>query len=247
MTIQAHGLDLDEWGAQGVMASVDVFYQGILAPYLHVKPSLSWPEVCETVWNLIKLLVTPEITRRQLAEGWMDIYHLFLVFTQMFEKILDRVVQRLLLAQFPLWVQEGDLDTGYAFMNKADETFQLLTHQDPHYEDFHQFLDRSVQRALHPKIKGYAPRGNQTNDRLPCGFTQKKTNAPEHCGNQTPGHTSSTSPSEGHNKPPANRHATSGNCGPFCTDAHRTEVEEPAPDTDTMIVDSNGADGPTDM
>ncbi|KAJ2790178.1 hypothetical protein H4R20_007055, partial [Coemansia guatemalensis] len=87
MTIQAHGLDLDEWGTQGVMASVDVFYRGILAPYLHVKPSLLWPEVCEAVWDLIKPLVTPEITRRQLAEGWMDIYRPFLVFTQMFEKM----------------------------------------------------------------------------------------------------------------------------------------------------------------
>ncbi|KAJ2802060.1 hypothetical protein H4R20_003427, partial [Coemansia guatemalensis] len=86
-TIQAHSLDLDEWGAQGVMASVDVFYRGILAPYLHMKPSLSWPEVCETVWDLIKPLVTPEIAWRQLAEGQMDIYRPFLVFTQMFEKM----------------------------------------------------------------------------------------------------------------------------------------------------------------
>ncbi|KAJ2803386.1 hypothetical protein H4R20_002919 [Coemansia guatemalensis] len=131
-TVQAHGLDLDSWGAQAVMASVDTFYRGVLAPYLHVKLAPLWREVCAIVGDMIKPLVTPEIARRQLAEGRMDIYRPFLVFTQMFEKMhmlanipkgspeartyflcsLDRVVQRLLLNQFPTWIREGNLDAG---------------------------------------------------------------------------------------------------------------------------------------
>ncbi|KAJ2809219.1 hypothetical protein H4R20_000283 [Coemansia guatemalensis] len=155
MTVQAHGLDLDIWGVQAVMASVDTFYRGVLAPHLHVKPTPTWKEVRNIVWDLIKLLVTPEIACHQLAEGRMDIYHLFLVFTQVFEKMhmlaaisknseevrsyflgsLDQVVKGMLLSQFPLWVQDGDLDASYKFINKADMTFQVLTHGDPHYED----------------------------------------------------------------------------------------------------------------
>ncbi|KAJ2807135.1 hypothetical protein H4R20_001404 [Coemansia guatemalensis] len=141
-TVQAHGLDLDIWGAQAVMASVDMFYRGVLVPHLHVKPSLTWKEVCNIVWDLIKPLVAPEIARCQLAEGRMDIYRPFLVFTQVFKKMrmlaaiskdseearsyflgsLDQVVKGMLLSQFPLWVRDSDLDAGYEFVNKVDTT-----------------------------------------------------------------------------------------------------------------------------
>ncbi|KAJ2808559.1 hypothetical protein H4R20_000819 [Coemansia guatemalensis] len=216
MMIQAHGLDLDEWGAQGIMASVDVFFT-------ERSPG-----------------------RDSAGDAHTDVRKDSSEARCYFLGSLDRVVQLLLLAQFPLWVQEGDLDVGYAFVNKADETFQLLTRQDPCYEDFHQFLDKSVQCALHPKIKRYAPRGNQTNDKSSRGFAQKKPNAPEHHGNPAPGRTSGTSLSENCNKPPANRHAPPGNSRPFRADVRRTEVEEPAPDTDATVADSNGADGPAD-
>ncbi|KAJ2807321.1 hypothetical protein H4R20_001332 [Coemansia guatemalensis] len=60
-TVQAHGLDLDSWGAQAVMASVDTFYCGVLTPYLHVKPAPLWHEVCAIIGVMIKPLVTLEI------------------------------------------------------------------------------------------------------------------------------------------------------------------------------------------
>ncbi|KAJ2808550.1 hypothetical protein H4R20_000822, partial [Coemansia guatemalensis] len=120
--IQAHGLNLDSWGVQAVMALVDTFYQWVLTLYLHVKPSPLWRKVCTIMGNMIKPLVMLEIMQYQLAKGHLDIYCLFLVFTQMFEKMwmlnkipkgsteactyflcsLDHVVQWLLLNQSPL-------------------------------------------------------------------------------------------------------------------------------------------------
>ncbi|KAJ2076576.1 hypothetical protein H4R24_005624 [Coemansia sp. RSA 988] len=167
MTVQAQGLDLDIWGAQAVMASVDTFYQGMLALYLHVKPSPCW--------------------------------------------------------------HEGDLDVGYRFVNKSDETFQVLTRGDLRYKDLHHFLDRSVQHSLHPKIKGYAPRGNQRDDRAANSAGPKKMGLPDN-RTATPGGPSRGPPFQGNwNRPNSNRLLHVNQSGPFRADVCRTEVNDAAP------------------
>ncbi|KAJ2795750.1 hypothetical protein H4R20_005773 [Coemansia guatemalensis] len=265
MMIQVHGLDLDSWGAQAIMASVDTFYRGVLAPYLHVKPSPLWHEVCTIVGNMIKPLVMPEIARCQLAEGRMDIYCLFLVFMQMFEKMqmlteipkssteartyflhsLDCVVQRLLLNQFPLWIREGDLNAGYAFMNKSDETFQVVTRGDSQYEDLHCFLDRAVQCSLHPKIKGYAQCGNQHDDRLATGSGSKQPHVSDNCTPSAGGWPRNFTSSSNCNRTTNSHPLNSAHRRPFQADVRRTEVDDAVPVHDDSVIHDKATRGDT--
>ncbi|KAJ2807322.1 hypothetical protein H4R20_001333 [Coemansia guatemalensis] len=141
---------------------------------------------------------------------------------------LDRVVQRLLLNQFPTWIREGNLGAGYAFVNTADETFQVVTRGDPRYEDFHKFLDRSVQCSLHPKIRGYVPHGNQRDERLANGFGQKKASAPENHTTSSSGRSGTSTLSGNRNRSATHRLTNIAQRGPFRADVHRTEVEDAA-------------------
>ncbi|KAJ2803387.1 hypothetical protein H4R20_002920 [Coemansia guatemalensis] len=101
-------------------------------------------------------------------------------------------------------------------------------HGDPRYEDLHKFLDRSVQRSLHPKIKGYAPHGNQRDERPVNGFGQKKASAPENRTMSSSRCSGTSTFSGNHNRLATHRLTNIAQRGLFRADVRRTEVEDAA-------------------
>ncbi|KAJ2076833.1 hypothetical protein H4R24_005476 [Coemansia sp. RSA 988] len=57
---------------------------------------------------------------------------------------MDREVRTLFLAHFTTWLAQGDLDAGYAYISRLQETFNSVTRNHPCYVGYHQALHDAV-------------------------------------------------------------------------------------------------------
>ncbi|MGH8965359.1 MAG: hypothetical protein ACRDXB_08530, partial [Actinomycetes bacterium] len=162
--LQARRYNLDEWGAEAVLLSVDQRYADAMTHALQRDPRPTWKEVVRTLLRYALARLTSVEARRRLGMMRMDIFEPLLCYPQKFEKLrmlsgmrrdarevrthflsgLDREVRIMFTGRFPTWLEDGKLDEGYAYVSELQETFNTVTRNISRYAKFHQAMDEAI-------------------------------------------------------------------------------------------------------
>ncbi|MGH8963711.1 MAG: dUTP diphosphatase, partial [Actinomycetes bacterium] len=118
----------------------------------------------KTLLKYVPARLTSVEAGRRLGMLRMDVYEPLLCYPQKFEKLrmlsglrrdskdvrthflsgLDREVRIMFTGRFPTWLENGNLDAGYAYVSELQETFNTVTRDIPRYSKYHQSMDEAI-------------------------------------------------------------------------------------------------------
>ncbi|KAJ2076945.1 hypothetical protein H4R24_005416 [Coemansia sp. RSA 988] len=159
--LQACRYNLDEWGTKAMLLSVDQHYADAMMHTLQRDLQPTWKEVVKMLLCYAPARLTSVEAGCHLGMICMDIFEPLLCYLQKFEKLhmltrmcrdarevhthflsgLDCKVRIMFTSHFPMWLEDGQLDEGYAYVSKLQETFNTITWNISYYTKFHQAID----------------------------------------------------------------------------------------------------------
>ncbi|KAJ2607677.1 hypothetical protein H4S08_004744 [Coemansia sp. RSA 1365] len=157
-TLQARRYNLDEWGAEAILLSVDQCYADAMMHALQRDLLPTWKEVIKMLLRYAPARLTLVEAGRCFGMMRMNIYNLLLCYPQKFEKLhmlsgichdtrevrthflssLDREVCIMFTGHFPTWLEDSKYDEGYAYLSKLQEMFNIVMRNILRYVKFHQ-------------------------------------------------------------------------------------------------------------